>query len=105
MGRPSWQKRTTLLGAWVALQPTAPQRGGPHADYTRLRPARPLLLRSGLLPPDLSALPRADRRRRPHHRPPPRLRPPPHRRRPGLGAPVQLSPRPVPTSLVLPATG
>src|SRR5262245_29044649 len=50
MGRRSWQDRTTLLRTWVDLRPMTLQQGGPHARYTRLRPARPLLLRAGLLP-------------------------------------------------------
>ena len=87
---------------WVALHPMAPQQGGPHARYTRLRPARPLLLRPGLLPPHLPTLPGPDHRRRPHHRPPHRLQPPPHRRRTGPRPPLQLSPRPLPAPLVLP---
>ena len=105
MGRGSWQSRTTLLRTWVTLHPMAPQQGGPHARYTRLRPARPLLVRAGLLPPHLSTLPGPAHRRRPHRRPPHRLQPPPHRRRSGPRTPLQLSPRPLQTPLVLPATG
>jgi len=106
MGRRSWRDRTTLLRTWVAPYPMDPQQqGGPHARYTRLRPARPLLVRPGLLPPHLSTLPGPDHRDCPHHRPPHHLQPPPHRRRTGPRAPLELSPRPVPPPLVVPRVG
>ena len=41
MGQPSWQRRTTLLGAWVAVHPMAPQQGGHHVDSPEF--ARPVL--------------------------------------------------------------
>ena len=100
MGRLSWQERTTLLGAWVAVHPMAPQQGGHHVDSTRVRPARPLLVRPGLLPSHLPTLPRPAPRRRPDHRPPHRLQPAPHRRRLGPRRRLQLSPRPLQTALV-----
>ena len=100
MGRQSWQRRTTLLGAWVAVHPMAPQQGGHHVDSTRVRPARPLLVRPGLLPSHLPTLSRPAPRRRPDHRPPHRLQPAPHRRRLGPWRCFQLSPRPLQTALV-----
>src|SRR5262249_20854577 len=105
MGRQSWQNRTTLLGTWVLRSPMPPQQGGPHAGYTRLRPARPLLVRTGVLPPHVPTLPRLARRRHPHHRPSHRLQPPPHGRSLGTRRPLQLSPHLLETTLVRAQTG
>ena len=100
MGLLSWQSRTTLLGTWVLLPPMPPQHGGPHARYTRIRPARPRSLRLGLLPSHLPTLPRPAPRRSPDHRPSQRLQPAAHRRDLGPRRPLQLSPRLLETALV-----